>query len=66
MSLYFAHPFEMLCPLQGFKIITDMINTRSKTSLMWIIGTITFCLSAILDNLTSTIVMVRSLSEKKI
>lgn len=44
--------------MQGFKIITDTIKTRSKTSLLWIIGVLTFFMSAILDNLTSTIVMV--------
>lgn len=43
---------------QGFKIITDSISTRSKTTLLWLIGTITFFMSAVLDNLTSTIVMV--------
>lgn len=43
---------------QGFKIITDNISTRSKTTLLWIVGGLTFFMSAILDNLTSTIVMV--------
>jgi Na+/H+ antiporter NhaD/arsenite permease-like protein len=47
-----------LINLQGFKIITDAIRTRSKTALLWILGFLTFFMSAILDNLTSTIVMV--------
>ena len=43
---------------QGFKIITDNIKTKSRGQLLWLIGTITFFMSAVLDNLTSTIVMV--------
>ena len=43
---------------QGFKIVTDVINTKSNKTLLWVIGLITFFMSAILDNLTSTIVMV--------
>ncbi|MBJ7449898.1 MAG: sodium:proton antiporter NhaD [Parachlamydiales bacterium] len=42
----------------GFTIVTDLMKTRSKRSLLWIIGFVTFFLSAILDNLTTTIVMV--------
>ena len=49
---------EVVDAHQGFKIITDVVNTRSKTTLMWIVGSITFFMSAVLDNLTSTIVMV--------
>lgn len=43
---------------QGFKIITDAIDTDDMTTLVWFVGILTFCLSAVLDNLTSTIVMV--------
>jgi Na+/H+ antiporter NhaD/arsenite permease-like protein len=43
---------------EGFRIITDRINTTKKTSLLWIIGIITFFMSAALDNLTTSIVMV--------
>lgn len=50
---------------QGFRIITDLITVRSKRILLWIIGFLTFFLSAILDNLTTTIVMV-SLIQKLI
>lgn len=43
---------------QGFSIITRLIKTTNKLKLMWIIGIITFFMSATLDNLTTTIVMV--------
>ncbi|CAG9459956.1 unnamed protein product [Pedinophyceae sp. YPF-701] len=43
---------------QGFKVVTDAIKTRDRRALLWSIGTITFFMSAILDNLTSTIVMI--------
>jgi Na+/H+ antiporter NhaD/arsenite permease-like protein len=42
----------------GFKVITDRISTEKKTTLLWIIGIITFFMSAVLDNLTTSIVMV--------
>jgi Na+/H+ antiporter NhaD/arsenite permease-like protein len=42
----------------GFKVITDKISTQKKTALLWIIGLITFFMSAALDNLTTSIVMV--------
>lgn len=43
---------------QGFKLITDKISTTKKVSLLWILSFLTFFMSAALDNLTSTIVMV--------
>jgi len=49
---------EVVDAHQGFKIITDVINTKSRTTLLWVVGMITFFMSASLDNLTSTIVMV--------
>jgi Na+/H+ antiporter NhaD/arsenite permease-like protein len=42
----------------GFTIITDKIKTTNKVKLLWIISTLTFFMSAALDNLTTTIVMV--------
>lgn len=42
----------------GFRIITDRITTRNKRSLLWIICFCTFFMSAVLDNLTTTIVMI--------
>lgn len=47
----------------GFQIITDKIRTKSAKKLIWIVCIITFFLSAILDNLTTTIVMVSLLSK---
>ncbi|MDR1370079.1 MAG: sodium:proton antiporter NhaD [Dysgonamonadaceae bacterium] len=42
----------------GFRIITDKIATTKKTTLLWIIGFLTFFMSAVLDNLTTSIVMI--------
>ncbi|MCA1750707.1 MAG: sodium:proton antiporter [Flavobacteriales bacterium] len=42
----------------GFKLITDRITTDNKVKLIWIISTLTFFFSAVLDNLTATIVMI--------
>ena len=42
----------------GFRVITDKIITRNKRKLLWIICFTTFFMSAILDNLTTTIVMI--------
>jgi Na+/H+ antiporter NhaD/arsenite permease-like protein len=42
----------------GFKVITDRIRTTNKVKLLWILSVITFFMSAALDNLTTTIVMV--------
>lgn len=49
---------EIVDAHQGFKVVTDKINSSKKRSLMGIIAFITFFMSAILDNLTTTIVMV--------
>ncbi len=49
---------ELIDAHDGFDIITSVIRTRSKVRLLWIIGLLSFFLSAILDNLTTTIVMV--------
>ena len=49
---------EMIDSHNGFDIITERISTGSQRKLLWIIGFITFFLSAILDNLTTTIVMI--------
>lgn len=42
----------------GLEIITSHIRTTDKRKLLWITGFVTFFLSAVLDNLTTTIVMV--------
>ncbi len=49
---------ELIDAHGGFKVITDRIKTRKRVSLLWIISLLTFFLSAVLDNLTTTIVMV--------
>lgn len=49
---------EIINEHKGFRIISDMIHITSKRKLLWIIGLLTFFLSGILDNLTTTIVMV--------
>jgi NhaD family Na+/H+ antiporter len=49
---------ELIDAHQGFKIITDRINSRNPVVLLWVLAFITFFLSAILDNLTTAIVMV--------
>lgn len=43
---------------KGFVIITDKIKTVNKVKLLWIVGILTFFMSATLDNLTTTIVLV--------
>lgn len=42
----------------GFNFVRGMMSTRSKRALLWRIAFMTFLLSAILDNLTTSIVMV--------
>jgi Na+/H+ antiporter NhaD/arsenite permease-like protein len=47
----------------GFEVLTNKINTKNQLKLAWIIGIITFFLSAVLDNLTTAIVMVSLLKK---
>lgn len=49
---------ELIDAHDGFEVITNVITTSSKRRLLWITGFLTFILSAVLDNLTTTIVMV--------
>ena len=42
----------------GFNFVRDTLKTRSKRKLMWRMTFMTFFLSAILDNLTTSIVMI--------
>lgn len=49
---------ELIDSHKGFKIVTDVIRTHRKKKILWTVGLITFFLSAVLDNLTTTIVMV--------
>ncbi len=60
---------ELIDSHNGFDIITEKINTNSKKNLLLIVSAITFFLSALLDNLTTAIVMTslcsKLLSEKE-
>ena len=47
----------------GFEVVTKRIRAKSLVALIWIVCLITFFLSAILDNLTTTIVMVALLRQ---
>jgi Na+/H+ antiporter NhaD/arsenite permease-like protein len=49
---------ELIDAHEGFKVITDRIRSNKRITLLWLIGFITFFLSSVLDNLTTTIVMV--------
>jgi len=49
---------ELIDAHEGFKVITDRIRTSKRVHLLWLVAFITFFLSAALDNLTTTIVMV--------
>jgi Na+/H+ antiporter NhaD/arsenite permease-like protein len=49
---------EVVDAHDGFEVLTAMIKTKRLSTLMWLVGFFTFFLSAILDNLTTTIVMI--------
>ena len=49
---------EVVDAHNGFEVITQRIRTAKLPSLLWLVGFVTFFLSAILDNLTTTIVMI--------
>lgn len=49
---------ELVDAHHGFRFITDRITTKNVKSLLWIICWVTFFLSSVLDNLTTSIVMV--------
>jgi len=56
---------ELIDAHDGFQVITSRIKTDNKRKILWIITILTFFLSAVLDNLTTAIVMT-SLSRKLI
>jgi NhaD family Na+/H+ antiporter len=49
---------EVVDAHNGFEVITSRIKTTKLSSLMWMVGFVSFFLSSILDNLTTTIVMI--------
>lgn len=61
---------ELIDAHDGFQYITEKIKTNDKKRFIWTISIVTFFLSAILDNLTSSIVMMsimnKLVKEKKV
>lgn len=49
---------ELIDAHDGFSVITNRIHTTNAVTLLWIISTLTFFFSALLDNLTTVIVMI--------
>lgn len=49
---------EVIDAHNGFEVVTSLIKTASQVKLVWLVGIVTFFLSAMLDNLTTAIVMV--------
>jgi Na+/H+ antiporter NhaD/arsenite permease-like protein len=54
---------EIINAHQGFNIISDNIKAESKRKLLWLLGIVAFFLSSVLDNLTTTIVMIALLQK---
>jgi Na+/H+ antiporter NhaD/arsenite permease-like protein len=54
---------ELIDAHEGFRVITDRIRTTNKRKLLWILSLITFFMSAGLDNLTTSIVMITLLKK---
>lgn len=49
---------EVIDMHRGFEIVKKIIKTRRKQKLLWIIGVVAFFLSALIDNLTTTIILI--------
>src|SRR3989339_576458 len=49
---------ELVDAHDGFDVITSKIRTKNKRTLLWIISIVTFFLSAVLDNLTTTMLWI--------
>lgn len=49
---------ELIDSHKGFKIITDLVKTRNKKTMLWLVALVTFFLSSVLDNLTTTILLI--------
>lgn len=54
---------EVVDKYQGFSIITNQIKTTNVRTLLWIVSIITFFMSALLDNLTTTIIILTLLQK---
>lgn len=49
---------ELIDLHKGFDVIKDTITTKNKKKLLWIVSILAFFLSAVIDNLTTTIVLI--------
>jgi Na+/H+ antiporter NhaD/arsenite permease-like protein len=49
---------ELVDAYEGFALVTKRITATNKVKLLWIVGVVTFFMSSVLDNLTTTIVMI--------
>ena len=49
---------ELIDAHDGFELISMRIKTTNKRKLLWLVALVSFFLSAVLDNLTTTIVMI--------
>ena len=54
---------ELIDLHKGFTVITHRIRTKSVLKLLWIVGIVTFILSALLDNLATAIIMITLLKK---
>jgi len=54
---------EIIDYFNGFSTIKSFIKTKSKKALLWIFAILAFILSAIIDNLTATIVLITILQK---
>jgi Na+/H+ antiporter NhaD/arsenite permease-like protein len=54
---------ELIDLHKGFSVITHRIRTKSVLKLLWIVGGVTFFMSALLDNLATAIIMITLLKK---
>ena len=54
---------ELIDLHKGFSVITHRIRTKSVLKLLWIVGIVTFFMSALLDNLATAIIMITLLKK---
>lgn len=54
---------EIIDYFDGFSTIKDFVKTKKKTKILWIFSILAFILSAIIDNLTATIVLISILQK---
>jgi len=54
---------EIIDHFNGFSVIKDLINFKKRKTILWIFAALAFVLSAIIDNLTATIVLISILQK---